>query len=220
MPAALEHAPVLVLEPKLPGGGGPGGHGPDYGGGGGGGGRDDDGRKGTLYRIGLALTFLSVGSLFATLILIYYTRSRAPLWWEPITPPRALWLSTGILLGSSIILELARRSLSLGEWFVYRRRLAVTSFLGFTFLASQLLAVKELIEHGVHLSGNPHASLFWVFAGAHGAHVAGGMIALNYLLFRRGATWKSHRLVAGTIAAYWHFMGLIWVVLFVVLLSL
>jgi cytochrome c oxidase subunit 3 len=219
MPVALEHAPVLELEPKLPGGGGPGGHGPEYGGGGGGG-RDDDGGKGTLYRLGLLLTLIAIGSLFATLVLIYYTRSRVPLWWDPINPPRALWLSTGILLGSSFLLELARKALLRREWFVYRRRLAITSFLGFAFLASQLLAVAELVENGVPLIGNPHASLFWVFAGAHAVHVLGGMIALNYLLFRRGATWTWHRLVAGTIATYWHFMGAIWVMLFVVLLSL
>jgi cytochrome c oxidase subunit 3 len=219
MPVALEHAPVLELEAKLPGGGGPGGREPDEGGGGGGG-RDDDGRKGALYRIGLVLTLVSVGSLFGTLILIYYTRSRAPLWWEPIQPPRALWLSTGILLGSSVVLELARRSLERREWFVYRRRLAVTSYLGFAFLTCQALALKELIERGIRLDGNPHASLFWVFAGAHAAHVVGGMVALNYLLFRRRATFAWRRLVTGTVATYWHFMGMVWVVLFVVLMAL
>jgi cytochrome c oxidase subunit 3 len=220
MPVALEHAPVVELELKLPGGGGPGDHGPDDRGGGGGGDRDDERRRGNLYRFGLALTLISITTLFATLCLIYYVRSRAPDWWEPITPPRALWLSTGILLTSSAMLELARRALRERRWFVYRRRLALTSFLGFAFLASQLMALTQLAEQGVFLAGNPHASLFWVFTGAHGLHLLGGMIAINCVVFRRKATWQRHRLLISVISTYWHFMGVIWLALFAILLML
>ena len=219
MPAALEHAPVLELELKVPGGGGPGDHGPDDRGGGGGGDRDDE-RRGNLYRFGLAVVLISITALFATLALIYYARSRVPDWWQPVTPPPALWLSTGILLVSSAMLELARRALAQHRWFAYRRRLALTSFLGFAFLASQLMALAQLARQGVFLSRNPHASLFWVFTGAHGVHLLGGMIAINCVLFRRGATWAHHRLLTGVIATYWHFMGVIWVALFAILLML
>ncbi len=220
MPAALEHAPVVELELKLPGGGGPGDHGPDDRGGGGGGDRDDERRRGNLYRFGLALTLISITTLFATLSLIYYMRSRVPDWWQPVTPPRALWLSTGILVASSGMLELARRALVERRWFAYRRRLALTSFLGFAFLASQLMALTQLAEQGVFLAGNPHASLFWVFTGAHGIHLLGGMIAINCMVFRRKATWQKHRLLTGVIAIYWHFMGVIWLALFAILLML
>lgn len=220
---ALEHAPV-ELERVLPGGGGPGDEGPfdrDWGGGGGdGGGGDDETRRLTLYRFALSLVLISVTSLFIAVSMIYYTRSRIPLYWEPIPAPHALWLSTGILLLSSLVVEWARRALKRGAWFVYRRRLLLTSFLGLAFIAAQLLALSELVKQGLYLRSNPHASVFYVFTALHAAHLIGGMLVLNYLLFRRGYTYRRHVGMSGIVAIYWHFMGVIWLALFAILLLL
>jgi cytochrome c oxidase subunit 3 len=220
MPVALEPAPV-ELDVYIPGGGGPGDFGPDDPGrGDGGGGGDEDRRRVTLHQLGLLLAIISITSLFLSVVMIYYTRSRIPSYWEPIKPPPALWLSTGILLLSSVMIEWARRALADHRWFVYRRRLLLTSFLGFSFLAAQLIALTELVRHGFLLRSNPHASVFYVFTGLHGLHLVGGMIALNYLLLRRGRNWLSHRNRSSLIAIYWHFMGVVWVALFAVLLML
>lgn len=219
MPVALETAPVEV-ELKLPGGGGPGDPGSgDRGGGGGGGGDDDSGRV-KLYQLGLTLALVSITSIFVAVTLLYWARSRVPLFWEPINPPPALWLSTGILMLSSLMIEWARRALNHGRWFVYRRRLLLTSFLGLSFIAAQLLALSELVRQGYYLRSNPHASVFYVFTGLHGLHLLGGMVVLNYLLLRRGRNWSQHRMVSSLVAIYWHFMGLIWIGLFAVLMTL
>jgi cytochrome c oxidase subunit 3 len=221
MPVALEHAPV-ELEPVLPGGGGPGDEGPfDRGwGGGGGDGGDDEARRLTLYRMGLALALISITSLFIAVTMIYYTRSRIPFYWEPISAPHALWLSTGILMLSSLMIVWARRALGRRAWFVYRRRLLLTSFLGLAFIAAQLLALTELLKQGFYLRSNPHASVFYVFTGLHAAHLIVGMMLLNYLLFRRGFTYRRHVALSGLVAIYWHFMGVIWLALFAILLLL
>lgn len=211
---ALEAAPVREeLELGRPGGGGPGDAGPD-GGGGGGGDPDDDQRRVSLYRFGMMFALISITTLFATLGFIFYIRSRNADLWEPIHLPSALWLSTAILLLSSLTLELARRALANHEWFAYRRRLLLTSYLGLAFLTSQLLALGELAKAGVFLPRNPHASTFYLFAAAHGLHLLIGMIAVNYLLFRRGRTWNRHRELSGLVATYWHFLGGMWMVLF------
>jgi cytochrome c oxidase subunit 3 len=221
MPApALDAAPVEI-ELARPGGGGPGDYGPDEpGGGGGGGGGDDERRRISLYRFGLTVALISITALFIVVTLVYYTRSRVPFYWEPVRTPRALWLSTGILLLSSLMMEWARRALAARRWFVYRRRLLLTSFLGFSFIAAQLLALAELVKGGYFLRSNPHASVFYVFTGLHAIHLMGGMIALNYLLLRRGRNWFRHRAISDLIAVYWHFMGLVWVGLFAILLTL
>jgi cytochrome c oxidase subunit 3 len=219
MPVALETAPVEV-ELKLPGGGGPGDLGPDDPQRGGGGGGDDDGRRVKLYQLGLTLALVPITTLFVAVTMMYWARSRAPLFWEPINPPPSLWLSTGILMFSSLMIEWSRRALAARQWFVYRRRLLLTSFLGFSFIAAQLLALTELVRQGYYLRSNPHASIFYVFTGLHGLHLIGGMLVLNYLLLRRGRNWGQHRTVSGLVAIYWHFMGLIWVGLFAVLMAL
>ena len=59
-----------------------------------------------------------------------------------------------------------------------------------------------------------------MFTGLHGLHLTGGMLVLNYLLLRRGRNWIEHRTVSGLVAIYWHFMGLIWIGLFAVLMTL
>jgi cytochrome c oxidase subunit 3 len=214
--SAVETAPVEI-EVKVPGGGGPGNLGPDGRGGGGGGGGDDDGGRLKLYRLGLALALVSITTLFVSATLIYYSRSRLPLYWQPIRPPHALWLSTGILVLSSLMMEWARKALAAHRWFVYRRRLVLTSFLGFSFIAAQLLALAELVGQGFYLRSNPHASVFYMFTGLHGVHLVGGMMVLNYLLLSRGRNWNRHRMVSNLVAIYWHFMGLVWVGLFTVL---
>ncbi len=218
MPVALEPAPV-ELELYIPGGGGPGDLGPDDpDGGGGGGGGDEEGRRLTLYKLGLALAIISMTSLFIAVVTIYYTRSRIPFYWEPIEPPRALWLSTGILLLSSLMIEWARHALAVHRWFVYRRRLLLTSILGLSFIAVQILALSELVKEGFFLRSNPHASVFYVFTGLHGIHLIGGMLVLNILLLKRGRNWFSHRAISGLVAIYWHFMGIVWLALFAILL--
>ncbi len=218
--SALDAAPVEIGV-RVPGGGGPGNTGPrDPGGGGGGGGGDEDHRRIPLYQLGLTLALISITTLFIAMAMIFYARSRVSVNWQPIPRPPALWLSTGLLLLSSVMMELARRALWRREWFVYRRRLLLTSFLGFSFIAAQLLALTELARKGYYLRWNPHASEFFVFTGLHGLHVIAGMIALIYLLLRRGKNWSRHRMISNLVATYWHFMGLVWIGLFAILLNL
>ena len=219
MPVALETAPVEI-EIKIPGGGGPGDLGPNDPGGGGGGGGDDERPRVKLYQLGLTLALISITTLFVAVVLIYYTRSRVPFYWEPIHPPPALWLSTGILMLSSLMMEWARNALANRRWFVYRRRLLLTSFLGFSFIAAQLLALSELVKQGYFLRSNPHASVFYVFTGLHGFHLLVGILVLIYLLLGRGKNWLRHRMVSNLVAVYWHFMGLVWVGLFAILMLL
>ena len=132
--------------------------------------------------------------------------------------PHALWASTAILGLSSWILELAREALRERHWFAYRRRLLLTVYLGLAFIACQGAALWQLIRQGMYLQGNPHAAVFYVFTGAHGFHLACGMVGLNYLLFRRGRDWSQHRALSGSLAIYWHFMGVLWLGLFLLLL--
>lgn len=168
----------------------------------------------------MILAIASVVTLFTALSMIYVARSRVPFLWMPIRAPKTLWLSTALLVASSAWLESARRALAHRDANAYRERVLATALLGFAFLGSQAASVFELARRGLYASGNPHASLFYIFTGIHGAHLLGGLLAINWLVLHGRRTWARERAVSGTVALYWHAMDAVWLGLFAILLIL
>jgi len=166
-----------------------------------------------LYRVGLAAVCVSIFVFFGALVLAYYWRSTHPPFWEPIPMPDTLWVSTALILAASVTFEAARRLFRRGMWRAASRLLLVTACLGAGFLASQLTAWRELMARGAYLAQNPHSSFFYLFTGLHGAHLLGGMVALAVVLFAK----SKRRELVDVVAYYWHFLGLLWIALFLVL---
>src|SRR5919107_4430981 len=98
--------------------------------------------------------------------------------------PSFVYLSTGLIILSSLTFARAKTALGHKEPAAYRLWLGVTLLLGLGFLASQVLAWRELVGRGLYLASNPHSSFFYVLTGLHGLHLAGGIIGLGYLLAR------------------------------------
>ncbi len=167
-----------------------------------------------MYRLGLLIACGSILAFFAALVVAFYWRSRTPPFWEPITLPRTLWLSTAIILASSATFEAARRTYRRGLHLTAARLLVVTACLGAAFLASQLSAWLNLVHRGYYLAQNPYSSFFYMFTGLHAAHLIGGLIALFIVVLGR----STRRETVDTVAYYWHFLGVLWVTLFVILL--
>lgn len=219
---ALDAAPAAEqLELAIPGGGGPGDIGPfDDGGGGGGGRDDDDARSAALYGLGILLILVAIFAFFSALAIVFIARSRTPVLWRPIAVPKLLWLSTALLVLSSGWLEAARKALALRRAALYRSRLLTAALLGLAFLGCQLASMYQLAWQGVYARENPHATLYYLFTGIHGAHILGGLIALNWVVLHSRRTWRGEQAVSATVTTYWHFMDLVWVGLFGLLLAL
>jgi cytochrome c oxidase subunit 3 len=166
-----------------------------------------------LYRVGLVVTCISIFAFFTALVIAYYWRSRTPPYWDPIPLPKTLWLSTALIIASSATFEAARRTFRRGRWRVAGRLFQVTASLGTAFLASQLTAWRELVQHGAFLAENPHSSFFYLFTGLHAAHLIGGLIAMFIIVLGR----NKRREQVDVIAYYWHFLLVLWIALFVVL---
>ncbi len=226
MPPALETE--LIKLTGTNGGGphddGPGGHG--GGGDGDDGGSDRDGsRVPGAGLLAMRVVLVSVTALFVTIGIVYFARSRSGANWQHIQTPRLLWLSTALILASSWTLENARRWFDRKDSRRYVRSLTVTMSIGLAFLASQVLALQELVSQGIYLQHNPHSSLFYVVTAAHGFHLLGGMGALCYLLIRASNDpaivlfdYDGQRSRFRTSALYWHFLAAIWLVIFLCLL--
>lgn len=168
-----------------------------------------------LYRVGLLATCVSIFVFFASLVLAYYWRSSHPPFWAPIKLPQTLWTSTALIVASSVTFETARCLFRRGEWRAASRFLVATACLGAGFLASQLTAWRELMDEGAYLSQNPHSSFFYLFTGLHAAHLLGGLIALGVVLMAR----SKRRELVDVVTYYWHFLGVLWIALFLVLRS-
>ena len=141
--------------------------------------------------------------------------------WKPVRIPRTFLISTALILMSSVTIEKARRQLAL-DLRRYARWLLATLFLGVTFVTSQLIAWRHLAAQGVYLSSNPHSSFFFLFTGAHGLHLVGGMIALTLLTVRSrrlllGIDAEKRTAATDAVSLYWHFMGGLWVGLLLLL---
>jgi cytochrome c oxidase subunit 3 len=165
---------------------------------------------------GMRLALIPITVLFIATGIVYYARSRTGINWRAVPIPTLLWLSTALILVSSWTLERARAALRAGNIGSYARWLLRTLYIGLGFLASQALALQQLVTRGLFMRHNPHSSMFYVMTVSHGAHLLGGLVALAYLLLksRRAAT---RRAVVVT-ALYWHFLAGLWVGLFLFLL--
>jgi cytochrome c oxidase subunit 3 len=167
-----------------------------------------------LYRVTLAAICASVFALFAALVIAYFWRAQTAAYWVPVHLPGAMWFSTTIILLSSGTCEIGRQLFGRGfarrasPWFMG------TAMLGAAFLASQLTAWRGLAEQGLFLAKNPHSSFFYLFTAAHGAHLIGGLVALAVILLRQ----RKRRELVDTVSYYWHFLSLLWLGLFAVLL--
>ncbi len=166
------------------------------------------------FRILIWTLCASISAFFAALMIAYVWRAGTGPYWQPVAFPPVLWLSTAIIALSSLTFETARRVFRRGRPRLALRFLLATAALGLAFLAAQLDAWRELVKQGAYMMDNPHGAFFYIFTGLHAAHLLGGLIALFVLILRRQ---KRRREVIDVAAYYWHFLGVLWVILFAVL---
>jgi cytochrome c oxidase subunit 3 len=175
------------------------------------------------YRIGTLVGLASILMMFTALSSAYIVRAASSSDWQPLAMPRILLFSTALILISSVTLEAARRKLKSAAAKAYKPWLLLTMLLGLGFLASQLLAWRQLVRQGVYVASNPHSSFFYLLTAAHGVHLLGGLIALAYLAIRSRAPQGNQLALtkaqagADAVTIYWHFMDVLWIYLFVLL---
>ncbi len=178
---------------------------------------------GNRYRLGTWVTMAGIAMLFTSLSSAYIVRAASSNDWFPLAMPRVLLLSTTLILISSGTLEIARRRLRHSSARAYAQLLVLTVVLGLGFLASQLVAWRQLARQGVYLASNPHSSFFYLLTAAHGVHLSAGLLALFYLLLGAGrqvtqpAALVKRQAVADAVTMYWHFMDALWIYLFLLL---
>lgn len=220
MPPVIVTEEIEILETGR--GGGPGKGSRPPGGRGGGGGGNDRGRSGgssiqRAYVTGMTVGLGAILMFFMALVSAYVVRKGTSDDWRALVVPRILWLNTAILLLSSVTLTRARSYFRKGDQSNFRHWWLVTTALGFLFLVGQVIAWRQLAHAGIFLSTNPSSSFFYLFTAAHGLHLLGGVLGLLAVAIRTGARMTQPTAVS-IVSLYWHFMDILWVFLFLLLL--
>jgi cytochrome c oxidase subunit 3 len=168
----------------------------------------------------LWLFLVSIIMLFASQTSAYLVR-RAEGNWLEFEMPKIFWYSTGVLLLSSSAMQWAYFAAKKDQFKQLKMAISITFVLGLLFLWMQFEGWKNLVDMNVYFVGNPSGSFFYVFTGLHGFHIISGLIVLLYALravFKMKVHAKSLRQIQ-ICATYWHFLDLLWLYLFVFLLT-
>jgi cytochrome c oxidase subunit 3 len=142
--------------------------------------------------------------------------------WRHFSFPTILYFNTLALLASSFTLQVARRRFALidraaGDSKPALRALYGTLVLGGSFVIGQYAAWQQLRSEGLYLSSAPSSSFFYVFTVLHALHVIGGLFGLLYVISKLHRT-VLHRNTLDAASRYWHFMGVLWLYLFLLLM--
>ena len=167
---------------------------------------------------GIIVFLIAEGMIFMGLFVAYLTfRSVAPAW---ETPHRELLLpgvNTILLVASSFVIHQADSAIKRNDVKGLRLWFAITAAMGAIFLAAQLYEYFHL-EFG--LTSGLFASTFYVLTGFHGLHVCFGLILILAVLARslKPNHYNSEKHFGVEAAEiYWHFVDVIWVILFLLL---
>jgi len=172
--------------------------------------------------LGMLLFITSEVMFFAGLFAAYFNvRAAAPVW-PPIEFQDKLH-ALPFAGPATVLLIISSFTCQVGVWAIRKndrrgltRAIAVTLTLGAAFLIIQAIDYVNLYGEGVRLDSGTFGTTFYTLTGFHGAHVFGGVIMLGVVLYRGLAGQFSGRHYDAVEAAslYWHFVDVVWILLF------
>lgn len=171
---------------------------------------------------GIIMFLVAESMIFLGLFAAYLTfRAVAPVWPPAGTPEEMELLLPGvntiILISSSFVINRGNKAIKENDVGGLRLWFAATAAMGAIFLVGQLY---EYFHTGFGLTDNIFTSTFYVLTGFHGLHVTFGLLLILGVLWRsRHKYHYSSESHFGPEAAeiYWHFVDVVWIVLFTIL---
>ncbi|MBI1870720.1 MAG: heme-copper oxidase subunit III [Chlamydiae bacterium] len=127
--------------------------------------------------------------------------------------------NTFVLICSSVTMVKAFYWCEMGNQKKLKQHIFSTFLFGVLFLSIQAFEYHKLyVHHGLHPEGNLYGTCFYILTGFHGCHVLGGVIAMFVLLIKSllGHFTKEHHAPVELVGLYWHFVDLVWIILFTI----
>jgi cytochrome c oxidase subunit 3 len=187
--------------------------------------------------LGMILFICSEVMFFSGLFAAYFSVRASSLVWPPVVAaangdsaaveaakqltesfkihdePWFAAILTVVLVISSVTCQMAVWSIRRNDRAGFVRAIGVTLLLGIAFLIGQIYDYSQL---GFGISDTPFGTTFYTLTGFHGAHVFGGAVMLSVILYRglAGQFTSRHHDAVEAVSLYWHFVDVVWIVLF------
>jgi cytochrome c oxidase subunit 3 len=177
--------------------------------------------------LGMVLFITSEVMFFSGLFAAYFATRFNPANqpWPPealghvLDPLGPILPATIILILSSFTCQFAVWSIRKGDRRGFVRNIAVTFVLGVIFLGMQVFDYALLYSEGMTLGSGAFGTTYYTLTGFHGAHVFGGVLMLGVVLYRgmAGQFSARHHDAVEAVSLYWHFVDVVWILLFSIL---
>ena len=193
-------------------------------------------RKIHPHKFAMWLAMGSISMMFAGLTSAYVVREGQGNW-RYYDLPFVFWISTAVILASSVTIFLGVRAFRARMMPRYRALITITLLLGILFGVFQCIGFYQLyttpqpyVMNGITsaadaapviIAGNPSESFLFIITGLHLAHILGGIIALLIVYLRAYRRNLKVYNVTGLeiVAGYWHFVDILWIYFFIFFLA-
>ena len=169
----------------------------------------------------LLFSMLSIAMTFAGLTSAYIVSKARPDWLKNFELPLSFYLSTAIIVLSSITIWIAKKNLKKNNNSKSNNWLFMTFILGVLFIILQFVGFNSLISKGFFFTGAQSTittSFLYVLTVLHLAHLFAGMIVLSVVIYNNHkGKYKKEKLGFELAVTFWHFLGILWLYLFVFL---
>ncbi len=175
-------------------------------------------------KLGLRV-FLAVATVLFSLTIVTYADRMLAADWRALPEPLVLWLNTALLIMSSVAFQRAWNSAKRGQMDDVKSGMLLAGGFAFAFLIGQFIAWRQMIGLGYFAASNPANAFYFLVTALHAVHLLGGLVAwvrASAKLRRAdalvGDALDKVRLSVELCTIYWHFLLIIWLLLFVLLL--
>jgi cytochrome c oxidase subunit III len=182
-----------------------------------------------MFFAGLFAAYFSIRAGYSEVVGGVATHVWPPTAYAGLLNPFELTTKSGslnLILPATIILLLSSFSCQLGVWAIRRndrrgfmRAFAITLVMGVAFLLLQAFDYTVLMHEGLSMGATTFGTTYFTLTGFHGAHVFGGVLMLGVVVYRgmAGQFSARHHDMVEAVSLYWHFVDVVWLLLFSIL---
>jgi len=167
-------------------------------------------------------TIMVVSTVIFSLFVVSYSDRMLVHDWRSLSEPWLLWINTAILIFTSFVFHKTKVLSDKNEFEKTKNYLLLVGFLTFAFITGQLLVWQHYVNLGQYVSTNPANAFFYLFTALHGLHVLGGLFfwgRATTKLFTKNYNVLKIKQAIELCAIYWHFLLIVWFILFGLMLA-
>ena len=162
-------------------------------------------------------TIIVVSTVIFSLFVVSYSDRMLVHDWKSLSEPWLLWINTSILILTSFVFHKTKIFFDRNNFEKTKNSLLLVGFLSFAFITGQLLVWQHFINIGQYASTNPANAFFYLFTALHGLHLLGGLFfwgRATAKIFSENFSVSKAKQSIELCATYWHFLLIVWLILF------